>query len=63
MCESHAYVIRNGQEEKVLEDVTFIKPEDGSIRLQNLFGKEITIKGHIEEIRLMDHKILLKETA
>jgi len=63
MCESHAYVVRNGEEEKILDDVTFLKPEGDQIVLRNLFGDEVTVKGKIEEIQFMDHKILLKETA
>ncbi len=61
MCESNAYVIRNGVEEKLLDDVTFIRPEKDHVLLRNLFGKEISLKGRIEEIRFMDHKILLSE--
>lgn len=61
MCESSAYLIRKGTEEKLLDDVTFIKPEKGQVLLRNLFGKEISVKGRIEEIRFMDHKILLSE--
>ena len=61
MCESSAYVIRKGVEEKLLEDVTFIKPEKDRVLLRNLFGKEISLRGRIEEIRFMDHKILLAE--
>jgi len=61
MCESHAYVLRGGAEEKILDDVTFLKPEDGSILLRNLFGDEVRIRGRVEEIRFMDHKILLRK--
>lgn len=63
MCESHAYVLREGEEEKILDDVTFLKPEDDKVVLRNLFGDEVTVKGKIEEIRFMDHKILLRETG
>jgi len=62
MCESHAYVVRGGKEEKILDDVTFLKPEGDQIVLRSLFGDEVKVKGKIEEIRFMDHKILLKET-
>jgi len=62
MCESHAYVLRGGQEEKVLDDVTFLQPEEGSVLLRNLFGEEVRIRGTIEKILFMDHKILIKET-
>lgn len=61
MCESHAYVVRDGEEEKILDDVTFLKPEGDQILLRNLFGDEVRLKGRIEEIQFMDHKILLKE--
>ena len=63
MCESHAYLIKGDQEEKILEDVTYLKPGNGTIVLRNLFGEEVTVKGRIEEIRFMDHKILLRETS
>ncbi len=62
MCESHAYVLRGDQEEKVLDDVTFMQPENGSVLLRNLFGEEVRINGKIEKILFMDHKILIKET-
>ena len=63
MCESHAYVIRDGGEEKILDDVTFVKPEGDRVVLRNLLGDEVTVKGKIEEIQFMDHKMLLRETA
>ena len=63
MCESHAYVVREGEEEKILDDVTFLKPEGDCVVLRNLFGDEVKVKGKIEEIQFMDHKILLRETA
>jgi len=62
MCESHAYVIRGDKEEKILDDVTLVQPENGTVLIRNLFGEEIRIKGKIEQILFMDHKILLKET-
>jgi len=62
MCESHAYVVRGDKEEKILDDVTFLKPEGDQIVLRSLFGDELKVKGKIEEIQFMDHKILLRET-
>jgi len=62
MCESHAFILRDGKEEKILDDVTFMKPEKETVILRNLFGDEVTVKGRIEEIQFMDHKIILKET-
>ncbi len=62
MCESHAYILRGDKEEKILDDVTFLEPREGSVLLRNLFGEEVTVKGKVEQILFMDHKILLKET-
>ena len=62
MCESHAYVIRGDKEEKILDDVTLVQPENGTVLIRNLFGEEVRIKGKIEQVLFTDHKILLKET-
>ena len=62
MCESHAYILRGDKEEKILDDVTFLEPGEDSVLLRNLFGEEVTVKGTIEKILFMDHKIILKET-
>lgn len=62
MCESHAYLLRGDKEEKILDDVTFLEPGEDSVLLRNLFGEEVTVKGTIEKILFMDHKIILKET-
>lgn len=63
MCESHAYIVRGGEEEKILDDVIFLRPEGDQVVLRSLFGDEIKVRGKIEEIQFMDHKILLKETT
>ncbi len=62
MCESHAYVLRGDKEEKILDDVTFVQPENGTVLLRSLLGDEVRIQGRIEQILLMDHKILIRET-
>lgn len=61
MCESHAYVLRGEEEEKILDDVTFLQPEGDTVVLRNLFGDEVRVKGAIDQILFMDHKILIKE--
>jgi predicted RNA-binding protein len=63
MCESHAYIVRDGEQVKILDDVTFLKPEGDRVVLRNLFGDEVTVKGKIEEIQFMDHKILIREST
>lgn len=41
--------------------MTFLKPERDQVVLRNLFVDEV--EGKIEDIRFMDHKILLREAT
>ncbi len=61
MCESTAYVIRDGKEEKVFEDVAHVLPKDGKVILTGVLGRQMELNAVIEEMDLMSHKIILKE--
>jgi len=61
MCESNAYVLRGEAEEPLLKDVAIIEPVEGGYRLRSLFGEEATVRGRIQEINLLKHKILFAE--
>ena len=60
MCQSTAYLIKDGKEEEFLTDIASIVPEEGRIRLVNLFGEEKVVEAEIEEINLLEHRILLR---
>ncbi|BCB95153.1 RNA-binding protein [Dissulfurispira thermophila] len=62
MCEANAYIYKNGKEELYLENVDLLIPEGSKIYLRNLFGEQKTFEGHVKEISLLKHKILLEET-
>ena len=59
MCQTTAYVIEGEREVLLLQDVISIKPENGSLRMVNLFGEEKTVPGKIKQIDLLAHKILI----
>ena len=59
MCQSNAYMIKNGKEEMILSDIISIKPAGNSLRLTNLFGEEQIVDASIEEVDLLNHKIKL----
>lgn len=61
MCESAAYVLRDSKLERVMENVVSVDPYDGKVYLTDLLGDQKIIDGEIKEIRLMDHKIIIKE--
>jgi predicted RNA-binding protein len=61
MCEANAYLAKAGDEELVLEDIMILRPEEGQIYLQNIFGEQKRIKARIKEMNLVEHRIILEE--
>ncbi len=61
MCEANAYLIKDGEEELIMESVDTLRPEKNGIYLQDIFGGQHTIKARIKEMNLVDHRILLEE--
>ncbi len=62
MCESTVYIIKNNQEEMVMENVAAVTPKGKqTFILRGLFGESVEIEGTLEDINLMNHKILFKE--
>ena len=59
MCQSTAYLLKDGNEEKLLEDVAYIKPEGDMVVLIGLLGDRREVKGTIREIDLMAHRVLI----
>lgn len=63
MCESNAYLTRNGEEELILESVSFVKSLEDSVVLRSLFGEEVTVRGRLRELDLTGHKIVVEPTT
>ncbi|MBM2839145.1 MAG: hypothetical protein HW415_1770 [Deltaproteobacteria bacterium] len=62
MCESHAYIMKDGKEELFLENVDVIKPEEGGrLLIRSIFGEQKVFDGHIREIALLKHRIVLEK--
>lgn len=61
MCEANVYLVKQGKEELVLEDISILRSERDELYLQNLFGEQKRMKARIKEMNLIDHKILLEE--
>ena len=60
MCESSAYIIKDGKEELVLESVDVLENEEDAITLVNIFGEQKRLKARIKSLSLVDHKIILE---
>ena len=61
MCESNAYVIKDGAEEPIFEGVDILEERDGQVRMVNLFGEEHILQARIKMLSLVDHKIILEQ--
>ncbi len=61
MCEAAAFMIRDGKEELILESVDLVEPENGNIRLVNIFGEQKILAARIKQLSLVNHKIILEE--
>lgn len=61
MCESAAFILKNNELNKVMDNVVSVDPHEGKVYLTDLLGDQKIVDGVIKEIRLMDHKIILTE--
>lgn len=62
MCEASAFLIsEDGKEDLYLKDVDIVRPEDGKLYLRDIFGEQKIIEAEIQEINLLNHRIVLKK--
>jgi predicted RNA-binding protein len=60
MCESTAYLLKDGREELVLESVDILESKEDEVRLVDLFGEEKVIRARVKVLSLVDHKIIVE---
>jgi len=61
VCESQAVKIVGGKEEIVMDNVARLTPKGDEIILEGLFGDKLEIKGKVEKIDFVGHKIYIRE--
>jgi len=62
MCEASAFLIsEDGKEDLYLKDVDIVRPEDGKLYLRDIYGEQKLIEAEIQEINLLNHRIVLKK--
>jgi predicted RNA-binding protein len=59
MCESTAYIFKDGKEEVFFEDVNALENIGNEVKLVNIFGESKIIQARIKQFSLVDHKIIL----
>jgi len=61
MCEAAAYIMKDGKEELLLQDVDLIEPDGENLRLVSIFGEQKIVKASIQSLNLVNHKVILVE--
>jgi predicted RNA-binding protein len=63
MCEAAVFLDKEGELEKVMDDVVEVKPEGGKLLLVDVFGEQRLVSARISRVELMDHRIILRESG
>jgi predicted RNA-binding protein len=63
MCEAVVFLDKDGELEKVMDDVVEVKPEEGKLLLVDVFGEQKLVSARISRVELMDHRIILRESG
>ena len=61
MCEAAVYLLKNGKQENLMNDVVTITPKEDQLVLTDILGKEVYTNAKIKEIDLLGHKVFLEE--
>jgi predicted RNA-binding protein len=60
MCDTTAFILRNGIEEKLLESVDRVEFDGDNVALSNIFGEEKNLKAKLTLIDTRENKILFE---
>lgn len=61
MCESQAVKVVGDKEEIIMDNVARLVPKGNIVVLEGLLGEKIELKGAVEKIDFVGHKIYIKE--
>jgi len=61
MCEASAYVIQDGKEALILENVDELHKEGRMITTTNIFGDQKILEAEITMISFLNNKIILEK--
>ncbi len=61
MCQSSAYLIKDGEKQLLMEDVSQVHPGENETLLVGFLGEEKRVKAKLKELLLTDHQIILEQ--
>ena len=56
MCESTAYILKDGKEELLLESVDILENMNNHVKLVSMFGEEEIVEARVKTLSLVDHR-------
>jgi len=60
MCEANAFLLKNGVEEQVLDNVDEIEVDGDTVKMVNIFGEQKSLQARIKRYINSEGKILLQ---
>ena len=60
MCEANAFVLRQGSEEKVLENVDELEVDGDTVRMVNIFGEQKSLRARVKTYNNSEGRIILE---
>ena len=61
MCESNVYVRDDEGDRLVMEDAVLLEQDGGKVKITDILGEEKELKGDVEEITFLEHRIVVRE--
>ena len=61
MCEAHAFLVKDGVEQKLMENVDQLEVTGDEIKMVSIFGEQKNIKAKIKSYNGSDSRIILEE--
>jgi predicted RNA-binding protein len=60
MCEANAFLLIDGKEEKLLENVDLVSLEGDNVKLVSIFGEQKTLKARLKQYNNTEGKIIFE---
>jgi len=60
MCEADAFVLIDGKEEKLLENVDLVSLEGDDVKLVSIFGEQKALKARLKQYNNTEGKIIFE---
>ena len=60
MCESNVYLLKEGREEVLMENVDSLRVLGDTVVMKSIFGEETSVRAGLVELQLNAHRIVLE---